>query len=142
DAEWIAKLEFGQTPPCVLGWFSFWHGDFERSWDQWRQEMFEFNACCVIGIMVWGAAAVLLYALATSLFAAAANRAPYLSTPGARRRPRPRAARAIPEVLPVNGAQKVHVIPDVLPADGHDPGHADVPDAILLPDDGVRADRS
>lgn len=76
--EWVAKIEFGQTPPLVLGMFTFYRGDFEWGYSGWHREQVEFILCAVIGLIVWSVASLILYLWGYSLFAALANRLPSL----------------------------------------------------------------
>jgi ABC-type transport system involved in multi-copper enzyme maturation permease subunit len=132
--EWFAKLEFGQTPPLVMGMFTFWRYDFEWGMFNRRHEEFEWIACCVAGLFVWTVAAVILYAYAYSLFAAMANRLPYLR-PVMPPRPQPVSLRKTTRPAPsTNG----HAILTVLPAEE--------PTLMVLPaeesDERVRSDRT
>lgn len=109
--EWCMKIQFGQTPPLVLGLLTFYRGDFEwGGYGGWHREQVEMIACSLVGLFVWGIAGSILYAYAYSLFAAMANRLPYYR-PAMPRRPEPLPRHATRPAPGVNGTAILTVLP-------------------------------
>jgi ABC-type transport system involved in multi-copper enzyme maturation permease subunit len=71
-AEWLADLEVGQTPPVVFGFLAFRLEDFDQPYN--RQIFTRIFGCCLWGIVIWGGAAVALYALGSLRFRVLTNR--------------------------------------------------------------------
>lgn len=61
--KYIAEFQFGMTPPFVIGMLSF-HGEtFSREFGI-QDEMVEMVSFCIVGLFIWGVAAVLLWSVA------------------------------------------------------------------------------
>jgi ABC-type transport system involved in multi-copper enzyme maturation permease subunit len=123
--EWLADLEFGQTPPFVLGLFAFWHEDFRHGIGL-NDEMLKLIGCSILGVFTWAVAVVVLWFVVSVRFAALTHRLPGLRAE-VRRVPERRAPRRRPRPAEVL---------DALPAtDGEALGRAEPLDVILVEED-------
>jgi hypothetical protein len=71
--EFLAKVEFGQTPPAVLAFLAF-HGD--EFHDFGSKEMWHLMMSSIFGVFCWGALALALWGIASQRFRRAAGRDP------------------------------------------------------------------
>ncbi len=58
--ETLAKFQIGLTPPLSLGFLAFCAHDFDNQWGG-NREMVEFMGFSILGMMIWGVAALLLW---------------------------------------------------------------------------------
>jgi len=140
--EWLAKFQFGLTPPLALwGSFSFSLFDEENRRIAFGHEWIQMVAFGVIGLFFWGVAALILWAVVSARFRELTNRSgffrfriapgphagrPRLREPIVRRDGRQPIHAGKPawidEVIPIPDAEAP--IPEVLPMDDRpsDPG--------------------
>jgi ABC-type transport system involved in multi-copper enzyme maturation permease subunit len=127
--EWLADLEFGQTPPLVLGLLAFWNGDFRNNMGP-HDEQLKLIVCSILGIITWTVAAVIFWFVLSIRFAALTNRLHSLRAP-VRRVPERRVPRTRPRPRP----QRDEIL-DALPiTDGEANGRAEPLDVILIEED-------
>jgi hypothetical protein len=132
--EWLAKAQFGLTPPFALaGSFSFGLF-FEDNRNAFGPEWIQMVAFGVFGLLFWGVAAAILWGVVSSRFREMTNRSgfhrmrvvpgsqagrPRLRDPVYRRNGRQSAHENTPawidEVIPISEAEAP--IPEVLPTD-------------------------
>jgi ABC-type transport system involved in multi-copper enzyme maturation permease subunit len=123
--EWAADLEFGQTPPLVLGLLAFWHEDFRHSWGP-NDEGLKLIFCSVLGLVSWAVATGIFWFVLDMRFAALTNRLRYLAVP----------VRPLPERRTPRPRPRPEVILDALPAiDAERNGRAEPLDVILADED-------
>jgi ABC-type transport system involved in multi-copper enzyme maturation permease subunit len=73
--DYLAKLEFGQTPPLVLGLFAFSGRELDN--DFGRKDTIELIVSCLFGLACWAAAAAALWLGASLRFRAVTARLPF-----------------------------------------------------------------
>jgi ABC-type transport system involved in multi-copper enzyme maturation permease subunit len=95
ELEYVAKFEFGVTPPAVLWWLGFRTEDFTESFN--RKEAWELTGFALLGLVCYALAAAVVWGIAANRFRAVAGRVP-LPRP---QRPPPRPQRAPSPALPV-----------------------------------------
>jgi len=137
--EWLAKLQFGLTPPLAL-WGSFSFGLFpEDNRRAFGHEWLQMVAFGVIGLFFWGVLALILWGVISARFRELTNRSGFfrfriaLSPHSGRPRLRETIVRRdgrqpvhagksawIDEVIPISDADAP--IPEVLPADDRPSG--------------------
>jgi ABC-type transport system involved in multi-copper enzyme maturation permease subunit len=124
--QWIARLEYGQTPPLVLGTFAFFSGDFQYN----HPDTPKLVACCVFGVFCGIPIAVGLGVLNTLRFTQLTNRWPW------RRPPLPPRSDSPSRPVPVRARNASPLVLDALPADGNGNGDgAAILDAVAVPEE-------
>jgi hypothetical protein len=129
--QWIARLEYGQTPPLVLGTFAFWYHDFTVN----NPELYDLVACCVFGVICGIPIALSLGVALTMRFTLLTNRWPW------KRPPLPPRSDAPSPRIPVRARSASPPILDALPADDHGNGDGRaVLDAVAVPEPSSTGD--
>lgn len=62
--EYLAKFQAGMTPPFCLGMFAYTGQDFAHDWG--TREMAEMIGFCILGVFIWGVAALIFWTTALS----------------------------------------------------------------------------
>jgi hypothetical protein len=124
--QWLMRLEYGQTPPLVLGTFAFFSGDFQYS----HPETSKLVACCVFGVFCGIPIALSLGVFNTLRFAQRSNRLRL------RRPSQPPRSDLPSRPVPVRARNASPPVLDALPADGNGNGDgAAILDAVAVPEE-------
>jgi ABC-type Na+ efflux pump permease subunit len=115
--EWMLDLQFGQTPPLVMGLFAFRGDEFDHPWR--TREMMRLTVSSLFGLGCWAALVPVLWIMVRRRLEHVTGRTPHLrperATPRSRQRVPPRRALVVDAKPPTNG-QEGEVLP-VVPAD-------------------------
>jgi ABC-type transport system involved in multi-copper enzyme maturation permease subunit len=122
NMEWMLDLQFGQTPPAVMGLFAFRGDEFDQAWR--ARENIRLTVASLFGLGCWAALVPVLWIMVRRRFEQVTGRTPHLQPERVLRRPRPRPqprrAIVVDAEPPANG-QEGEVLPAV-PVDEED-GH-------------------
>lgn len=72
--EFVAKVEFGQCPPLVLGMFAFRGDEFDEYYGQ--KDNIHMTLSCLFGVFTWGIAAVVMWFATSQRFQTVTGRGP------------------------------------------------------------------
>ncbi len=115
--EWMLEMQFGQTPPLVLGLFAFKGDEFEHAWRM--RENVRLTVASLFGLGCWAALVPVLWILVRRRFEQVTGRTSHLRpermAPRSRQRPPTRRALVVEAKPPANGREG-EVLP-VVPVD-------------------------